>query len=301
MATYKQFSKIGTFIRPVGNTQPVLEPGHYDVGADDQGLFFVNVPSRQDRLIEFADSASHAVLKAIRDFWAREAQFKRYELSYKRGIMLWGPPGSGKTCTMELVSRDIIEQGGLVFNYPGDAHPKIFQAAYRAVRDIMPEVPILVLMEDFEVLVARTNQSALLNMLDGVEQLHKIAFLASTNYPEKLDPRIINRPSRFDVRVEIAAPPAKLRAAYLKSLVKDDDQLDIPEYVRDTKGLSLAHVKELFVAVHVLGADYRATVRRLTQMDSFTPTSQETSFDDDMEEWEQELSEPVHDGPGQYL
>lgn len=304
---YTQWSSMNGTFMPVGNTVPNIQPGHYVIGAGDHGLFFAPVAAREDKLFEFSDSASLAVLEAVSDFWAREETFKRYGLPFKRGILLYGPPGSGKTCTMELVSRDVVKRGGIVLNFPLDIPINFFSAAYRSLRDIQPDTPIVVLMEDFEDL-ARHGGSQLLNLLDGVEQLHKVVFLASTNYPEKLPPRLINRPSRFDVRIKVGAPRAHMRRMYLESLLLEGDDLDVLAYVQATKGLSLAHLKELFVSTHILGGDFDTAVARLKSMDSRMPSSEDDEEGDDEQtfaEWEQELLNRIPGPPqaaaGQYL
>lgn len=248
---------------PAGKTVAELKPGYYDLAAPGGQLVFVPVRARDDALLRFPDSASVKVMDGIEEFWNREQTFAKYGLPFKRGILLYGPPGSGKTCTLQLVSRRIVERDGVVINF----HTDLFLVAYRAFRDIQPETPMVVLMEDFETTVkAFGAESKILNLLDGVERLHKVVFLATTNYPEKLDDRIVNRPSRFDLRVRIDPPTELVRAMYLKSLLLDGDTIDIARYVSDTDGLSLAHIKELFVATHILGASYDDAIARLRDM-----------------------------------
>jgi len=53
-----------------------------------------------------------------------------------------------------------------------------------------------------------------LNLLDGVKQVDNIIYIATTNYPELLEERILNRPSRFDRRFHIGTPSAEVRKFY---------------------------------------------------------------------------------------
>lgn len=275
MGSYTQWAEgDGGVYTPVGKTVAQLEPGYYDPMMTMQGqLLFVPVRARADELLRFPDSASLAVVDGIVDFWEREDLFYRYDLPYKRGILLYGPPGSGKTCTLQLAAREVVARGGVVVSFES---PDVFLTAYRALRDVQPETPLVVLMEDFETLLAK-RESKVLNLLDGVESLHKVVFLATTNYLERLEPRIINRPSRFDIRIKVARPTAEQRRLYLQDLKRDGDVIDIDRMVADTDELSLAHVKELFVATHILGADYYATVARLREMQEKRPHSSEDS------------------------
>lgn len=269
--TYQQWSESDGMFMPVGNTKTKIEPGYYDLAQSQGQLYFVPVRPRTDDLLKFSDSASVAVLDSIRDFWEREPLFVKYGLPHKRGVLLYGPPGSGKSCTLQLIARDVVDRGGIVINFPGNS--QLFIDAYRALRDIQPETPVVVLLEDFEVTIQTCNESKLLNLLDGVENLHRVVFLATTNYPEMLKDRVTNRPSRFDVRIRVGHPSASMRRQYLTGLVHEDDNIDIERYVADTAGMSLAHVKELFVAVRILGNDYAQSVQRLSSMNSDKVTS----------------------------
>lgn len=259
----------GKFV-PVGRTIEALRPGYYDLSSVQGQIYFVPVRAREDPLLEFPDSPSQAVLQGIIDFWNREAVYRKFGLAYKRGVFLWGPPGSGKTSCMQLVAREIVARGGVVLTFS----PSYFLDAYRAFRDIQPETHLLVLMEDFESMI-KERESRILNILDGVESLDRVTFLASSNFPERLESRIINRPSRFDVCIKIGHPDSRARQLYLESLVHQDDAvaIDVDRYVRDTETMSLAHIKELFVATVVLNLDYAHTLRRLKTMGEKTASS----------------------------
>lgn len=276
---YTQWSCTEGQFTPVDNTVTAIQPGYYDLDMDNQGrIWFVPLRPGTDELLNFPDSASLKVLSHIREFWDREKVFKKYGMPFKRGILMYGDPGAGKTSCMQLIARDVVERGGIVLTFPSNVD--LFINGYRALRDIQPETPVVVLMEDFESTLKRVNESRLLNLLDGVERLHKVVFLASTNYIEQLEPRIRNRPSRFDVRVRVDLPSDTARRMYLQSLLRDGDTLDVEQYVKDTAGQSLAHVKELFIAVHVMGLPYAVTVKRLTSMRDDAVSSKDTVEDD---------------------
>lgn len=273
MSTFSQWTTTddGMF-SPVGGTVAKIEPGYYDISADQAGrIFFIPLRARTDSLLQFPNSAADKVIEGIKDFWTREEQFRRYGLSYKRGIILYGPPGSGKTAALQLVARDVVERNGIVLTF----NPRLFLPAYRALRDIQPDTPLVVLMEDCEDYLTGGYASQVLNLLDGSEQLDRVVFAASTNYPERLEERVINRPSRFDIRIYVGAPSAAARGIYLESLLKPDDIIDVGRYVKDTKGMSLAHIKELFIATHILGSDYSETISRLKDMDSSMVSSKD--------------------------
>jgi ATPase family associated with various cellular activities (AAA) len=275
MSGYTQWSesKDGGMFSPVGRTVETIKPGYYDLASDQGQIFFVPVRPRTDDLLMFPDSVTYQVLSGVQDFWEREKLFQKHGLPFKRGILLYGPPGSGKSCTLQLVARDIVDRGGIVITF----NSGIFLNAYRALRDIQRDTPVVVLMEDFESFMTGTYTSKVLNLLDGVEELDKVIFLATTNYPEQLEQRILNRPSRFDLCIKVPHPSESARTLYLDS-IKLDEKIDVARYVRDTEGMSLAHLKELFVSTVILGNDYQEALDRLNYMNQHL--KDETSADD---------------------
>tara|TARA_Y100000034_G_scaffold117749_1_gene157600 strand:+ start:41268 stop:42311 length:1044 start_codon:yes stop_codon:yes gene_type:complete len=267
----------GKVFFPTSRTAQELTPGVYEVRMNpSQGLYFQKVPTKAESLLKFPDSNSDKVISEIEKFWARENLFNHYGLAYKRGIILWGPPGTGKSCTIQLVCKDVIERGGIVIKF---GVPDLFKEGIRYFREIQSDTPCVVLMEDIDSTLEIYNESEVLNILDGVDECTKTVFLATTNYPATLGERIMNRPSRFDKRFKIGFPTKEARRLYFEYLIqnneKDDEsvpesvkdmKIDIDKWVQDTRGFSVSHLKELFIAVVILGDDYDEAVETLQTM-----------------------------------
>lgn len=263
----------GAIFIPAGKTVKVLEPGVYDIQESTQlGIYFQKLKVNTHNLINFPDSRSENVVKEIMHFWERKEKFKdrgdKASIMYKRGICLWGPPGSGKTCTIQLVVKDVIENRKGVCVIFG--HPKLFLHGMRVLRQIHPNTPIVVLMEDLDSIIEQYDESEVLNILDGVNAFEDVVYLATTNYPERLGARIINRPSRFDKRIKIDFPNDICRKIYLESLFTKEEikenKVNMVQWVADTEGFSMAHMKELFVAVIILGDTYDDALKNLKSM-----------------------------------
>lgn len=253
---------------PSGATVATLTPGVYDISScPNRGLFFEKIPVKTDGLIHFPETNSERVINEIEKFWSREDAFKKYGLNYKRGIILWGPPGSGKSCTIQMIVQDVIGRGGVVFKF---GIPSLFCDGMRVFRKIQPKTPVVVLMEDIDSIIEHYNESDVLNILDGVDQMEKVVYLATTNYPEKLGQRILNRPSRFDKRFKMGHPSAASRRIYFEHLLDEECikayNIDIERWVDDTEKMSIAHLKELFVAVCILGNEYEEAIDTLRSM-----------------------------------
>ena len=237
-------------------------------------IFFQKIPVKTDGLIRFPETNSEKVIGEINKFWTREHLFKRHSLTYKRGIILWGPPGSGKSCTVQLITADVIKRGGVVFKF---GSPDLFISGVRIFREIQPDTPMVVLMEDIDSIIESYSESEVLNILDGVDQVEKAVYLATTNYPERLGSRIINRPSRFDKRFKMPHPGAASRRLYFEHIFVEDtlkeNDVDLDKWVKDTVGMSISHLKELFVAVCILGDDYKEAIETLRTMIETNPKS----------------------------
>lgn len=255
----------GTF-RPSSSTVKTLPSGVYGLTVDNMGnLLLVQKNILTDELIVLPDTASERVLTALQVFWDAKAKFADKGQLFKRGVMLWGPPGSGKTCTLMLLTKDIIAREGIVIL---PAHPELTTRALQEIRRIEPERPLICVLEDIDEMVDQHGEHALLALLDGETQIDNVVFVATTNYPERLDQRLVNRPSRFDEIIKIDMPSAEARAVYLRARLNKMELSDarLADWVKDTHGLSIAHLKEIVVAVYCLGRDYQETLKRLKAM-----------------------------------
>ncbi len=254
---------------PASHTTERLTPGVYDIMSNPNiGIFFEKIPVKTDGLIRFPQTNSNKVISEIAKFWDREDIFRQYNLTHKRGILLWGPPGSGKSCTIKIIMEDVVSRGGIVVKFTA---PSLFTEGIRILREIQQDTPIVILMEDIDSILDVYNESEVLNILDGVDQVDKAVFLATTNYPERLGPRIVNRPSRFDKRFKIGHPNAESRKMYFEHIIGGDEQVAnlnilLDKWVEDTEGFSIAHLQELFVATIILGDSYDDAIETLNTM-----------------------------------
>lgn len=261
---FVQYARFGQGFLPATQTTKTLAPGLYDVEATQQGNLFTPRPLVTDRLLRLPDSRSNDVITEIEKFWPLKERFKSFGLTHKRGILLWGPPGSGKTATVSFVIKQMVENGGLVV-LANDTHPIIVADALGDLREIEPERQLVVVMEDIDTIIENYGESAVLSLLDGENSINNVVFLATTNYPENLDGRVVNRPSRFDRVVKIGMPNAAARKMYLES--RDiTDEIDIDAWVAATDGFSIAHLKELIIGVCCYGNSFKTEIERLRRM-----------------------------------
>jgi len=190
----------------------------------------------------------------IAGFFEAREMYEQYGMAWKRGILLIGPPGNGKTHMVKalinesrkpcLYVRSLRTNGYNVH----DCVQGVFARARRAS-------PCLLVFEDLDSMIENTNRSLFLNELDGFASNNGILVLATTNYPEKLDPAILERPSRFDRKYTFDLPAAAERRRYIagrneklsEGMRLTDATIDL--LAESTAGFSFAYLQELCMSM----------------------------------------------------
>lgn len=243
-----------------------MPPGQYLIHqCDNRGFFFERKKVTTDDLIVLPDDATTGVLEAIEHFWSKKQAFVDMGYLWKRGVLLWGPPGSGKTSCVQQLSAEFTRKGGLSIY---SNHPAKDALGLKTLRKIEPDRPLLVMFEDIDAIIKRHGETELLSLLDGELQIDNVVFIATTNYPELLDKRIVNRPSRFDELTYIGMPSPESRRVYLenKNTRIKDDPIEMQRWIDATAGFSVAQLKEVIIAVECLDAEFDTTIDRLKKM-----------------------------------
>lgn len=267
------WSKSGPAYFPTEETTNQLFPGQYTVEySHGRGIFFRRKPINIDKLLILPDTTTEEIVEGIEKFWEKKDTFDELGFLWKRGILLYGPPGGGKTSTLQLISKKIIDKGGIsVFV----KDPKMTAEGLEVLRRIEPNRPIVVLLEDIDSITEKHSEHDVLAMLDGELQINNVVFIATTNYPEQLEDRIVNRPSRFDVVKQIGMPSAEARRLYLTTMSKRlcEDEEELERWVAVSNEYSIAHLKEMIIAVEALDQNFDDVVARLNKMRDTRPSS----------------------------
>jgi hypothetical protein len=178
---------------------------------------------------------------------------------HNRGIMLYGPPGNGKTSLMNQVADLITGRGDVVF------YAKSISALIEglgAFREVEPDRKTVVVLEDADEYVG-WQEREFLQLLDGEKSIDGVLYLGSTNYINAFPPRLL-RPGRFDKRIYVGPPPYEGRLAYLSAkLAKMEKTAEIERLAKNTDGLSFGDLRELVTAVYALKENPDAVINRL--------------------------------------
>ena len=184
-------------------------------------------------------------------FWKRERWFHDRHLPFRRGYLLHGPPGNGKTTAIRamMCSRGLSAFAIRLFDpQTSDADlDELFEEA-------LAERPAIIVLEDLDRAFPRTGESktqvsvqSLLNCLDGVASGEGTITIATANQPTALDPAILRRPGRFDRVVHFPNPSREMRLKYFLHMNPHVAQAEIEQTIADSNGLSFAQLREAVV------------------------------------------------------
>ena len=199
-----------------------VPPGLYDIKSSmEHGLYLEKRSVILDELFQIPDQSVTEIVADLEKFWESKEKYEDYNITYKRGILMYGPPGTGKTSLINLLIDQIINQYmGIVINME---NIDTFIPMANNIRALEPDKPILAIIEDLDSFMSYNSTKQFLNLLDGNLQVDNIVYLATTNYLERLEDRIKNRPSRFDRRYEIGYPTREAREFYIRKKLKPED------------------------------------------------------------------------------
>lgn len=193
----------------------------------------------------------------LTNFFALRETYEAYDLPWKRGILFIGSPGNGKTHAVKALINKMQQPCLYVKSFKSEysnPHHNIRQV-FRQARQ---SAPCILVLEDLDSLVEGENRSFFLNELDGFATNLGIVILATTNHPDRIDPAILNRPSRFDRKYYFELPALSERLAYINlwnNKFKPTMRLSeatISQIAEMTNGFSFAYLKELFVSSMML-------------------------------------------------
>jgi len=255
----------------IGRTKRTLTSGMYRLDTANDKLYFSKQKLNIDDLIRFKKSISDNVIKEIDTFWDLGDSFKKRGFLHRRGYLFYGPAGSGKTCLVQLIIKDLIEKDGIVLLNP---QMNLLIPALNNLREIEPDRRIICVFEDLEAYIQYHGEDKILAFLDGEMQIDRILNIATTNYPEKLDKRIVARPRRFDRLIKIERPDKSIRTTYFTKKFKLEKE-NVSKWVNATDGFSFAAMAELVISVKCLGNGFDDTVKVLNTLMTNKASSEE--------------------------
>ena len=240
------------------------------VGGKDSMMFGMGksnakVYVKSTKGIKFIDVAGEDEAKEnlaeIVEYLHNPERYREIGASMPKGILLVGPPGTGKTMLAKAVAG---EADVPFFSMSGSEFVEMFVGMGASkVRDLFKQAkdkaPCIVFIDEIDAIGKKRDGQVggndereqtlnqLLTEMDGFEENNGVIILAATNRPETLDPALL-RPGRFDRRVPVELPDLKGREAILKvhaKKVKIADDVDFEKVARMASGASGAELANI--------------------------------------------------------
>ncbi|KAF2006589.1 proteasome-activating nucleotidase [Amniculicola lignicola CBS 123094] len=199
------------------------------------------------------------LIEDVQGFFDNQALYAQFAVPWKRGIILHGVPGNGKTVSIKALMSSLYERKDQIPSMYVKTFENKCNGEQYSIRQIFLQArasaPCLLIFEDLDSLVGDDVRSYFLNEVDGLESNDGILMIGSTNHLDRLDPAISKRPSRFDRKYHFKLPAEDERTAYAnywRNKLVQNQTVDFPEELSPTiakltDGFSFAYLKELFV------------------------------------------------------
>ena len=185
---------------------------------------------------------------------------KYYKVKPVKGLLLYGPPGCGKTLVMKALAKELkvnfyhVRLSDVLSKWYGESERRISEV-FRLARSTAPSI---IFFDELDALgrsrelyvsddVGPRILSVLLNEMDGLDPLEGVIVVGATNRPDILDPALL-RPGRFDKLIYVPPPDedarVKILAVHLRDMPLAED-VDLKELARKTQGFSGADLAML--------------------------------------------------------
>jgi len=233
-----------------------VKPGIWAIQKTSKGLVLLPTSFVSDKILDSFVNTKNITDK-IDCFFNKIPIYKElgFEVA-KRAALLWGPAGTGKSTSITVVAN----------KYAGDDktavivwHTDKFEAF--EVKDFIKSFnyvgveKIILIVEDIGGVeidqVRMKSDSSLLSLLDNQEKTFTIPtfILATTNYPENFMGNLMNRPNRFDDKIEVGYPTSEQRGKLLEFFAKDNMTPDSLVEIKEPrcKEFSPAHIREVVI------------------------------------------------------
>ena len=224
-------------------------------------IFFMDVSNKSWGELILDPETKDSIWSNTIGFLGNQDRLKEYNIPARRGVLMVGEPGTGKT----LACKGILSaaEGITCITTRPDVleHPGQLSLLYELAEDLAPSI---VFLEDIDLIAQEREMSSymrgsalltLLSVLDGIEECSGVVTIATTNCKETLDKAIAKRPSRFDRIIEFQKPALKQRTDLISLLCKSIP-LDVhaQEYIANkTDNFTPAQIQEV---IYSLAIDY---------------------------------------------
>jgi ATP-dependent 26S proteasome regulatory subunit len=246
-----------------------LRPRHFhaDEGAP---LTIRTLPDVARERIVLADGVLERVERQALGIARHAERLRASGRHVRRGLLLHGPPGVGKTLTVmylagRMPERTVVLLTGRGLGTVGTSVDLAF--ALQPAMVVLEDADLVAMERSFEPTNAVLFE--LLNAMDGLDEDHDVLFVLTTNRPERLEPALASRPGRIDLAVELPLPDGHARRRLLELYGQglDVSLRDEGAVIAALEGTSPAFIRELLRRAALLAAEQADGPLRVTDGD----------------------------------
>jgi len=200
-----------------------------------------------DKDIILGEKHVRLLTRNILDLYNRKEILEANGIPAKRGVLLFGPPGTGKTFACRYLCSRL--PGVTKFFVSGSTLPNV-GAVFSLARLYQPSI---IFMEDADLIFSQRDMNAhgtilgeLMDQMDGMKNKENVSVVMTTNAIDRIEDALKNRPGRVSQCIYMGEPDAGLRKRYLDHLLKghDTSAVDINRQVKAADGATQAFLKE---------------------------------------------------------
>ena len=255
----------------------------------------------KENLVYDTESELFNVMNDIKLFFKKDTKelYKKMNILYKRGVIIHGEPGNGKTAMIREIIRQLSNVTTIIINPNTPRVTFVLSELINALK----EKPTIIVIEDIDSVILNNNRSEFLNILDGINMKSGIYFIGTSNYPERIDPAFVNRSGRFDRMYKIPNPNENIRRAFFRSCKigdiltgykihkdnSDNTELNIVDlFVKYSDDLSMANLKELMISTqYMLISDNTKSIEEALETNYNTLKNVKSEHDSSHNEYEE--------------